>query len=79
MLRVVEAQQLGLRLEHQLANGAVVHAPLPPGVVPIQQLGEGTEVAWPRLLANGYAPDAVVFQGPYASIRWVGNEKGYLP
>ncbi|MBN2308617.1 MAG: alpha-L-fucosidase [Candidatus Hydrogenedentes bacterium] len=24
------------------------------------------------------APDAVVFQGPHASIRWVGNEKGRL-
>ena len=21
----------------------------------------------------------MVFQGPYATIRWVGNEKGYLP
>ena len=25
-----------------------------------------------------YAPHAVVFQGPYASIRWVGNERGRL-
>ncbi len=25
-----------------------------------------------------YAPGAVVFQGPYASIRWVGNEGGNL-
>jgi len=25
-----------------------------------------------------YAPEAVVFQGPYASIRWVGNERGRL-
>lgn len=26
-----------------------------------------------------YAPDAVVFQGPYASIRWPGSESGRLP
>lgn len=26
-----------------------------------------------------YAPDAVVFQGPQATIRWVGNEDGYAP
>lgn len=26
-----------------------------------------------------YAPGAVVFQGPQASIRWVGNEDGYAP
>lgn len=26
-----------------------------------------------------HAPDAVVFQGPQASLRWVGNEDGYAP
>jgi len=26
-----------------------------------------------------YAPDAVVFQGPHASIRWPGTESGILP
>ncbi len=26
-----------------------------------------------------YAPGAVVFQGPQASIRWVGNEDGFAP
>jgi alpha-L-fucosidase len=26
-----------------------------------------------------YAPDAVVLQGPMASLRWVGNEDGYAP
>ncbi|MCO5297283.1 MAG: alpha-L-fucosidase [Fimbriimonadaceae bacterium] len=26
-----------------------------------------------------YAPKAVVFQGPHASIRWVGNEEGFAP
>jgi alpha-L-fucosidase len=25
------------------------------------------------------APDAMVFQGPHATIRWVGNEQGYAP
>jgi alpha-L-fucosidase len=26
-----------------------------------------------------HAPNAVVFQGPHASIRWVGNEDGFAP
>ncbi|HUT22919.1 MAG TPA: alpha-L-fucosidase [Sumerlaeia bacterium] len=26
-----------------------------------------------------YAPKAMVFQGPHATIRWVGNEDGYAP
>lgn len=26
-----------------------------------------------------HAPDAMVFQGPHATIRWVGNEQGYAP
>ncbi|TAD81208.1 MAG: hypothetical protein EAY75_18045, partial [Bacteroidetes bacterium] len=26
-----------------------------------------------------YAPHAIVFQGPFASIRWVGNEEGIAP
>jgi alpha-L-fucosidase len=26
-----------------------------------------------------YAPNAMVFQGPQATIRWVGNEEGYAP
>lgn len=30
-------------------------------------------------LLEKHAPDAVVFQGPQASIRWVGNEEGYAP
>ena len=26
-----------------------------------------------------YAPKAMVFQGPYTTLRWVGNEAGYAP
>jgi alpha-L-fucosidase len=30
-------------------------------------------------LLRAHAPDAVVFQGPQATIRWVGNEEGVAP
>lgn len=30
-------------------------------------------------LVRKYQPQAVVFQSPYASIRWVGNEDGFAP
>jgi len=30
-------------------------------------------------LLEKYQPDAIVFQGPAASIRWVGNERGRAP
>ncbi len=30
-------------------------------------------------ILKSHAPKAVVFQGPQASIRWVGNEEGYAP
>ncbi len=30
-------------------------------------------------LLKKYASDAVIFQGPEATIRWVGNEKGIVP
>ena len=26
-----------------------------------------------------YAPDAMIFQGPHATIRWAGNEDGFVP
>jgi alpha-L-fucosidase len=26
-----------------------------------------------------YSPNAIVFQGPFATIRWVGNERGFCP
>ena len=32
-----------------------------------------------RDIVRKYAPDAVVFQGPMASIRWPGSESGRLP
>ncbi len=30
-------------------------------------------------ILKAHAPNAVIFQGPQASIRWVGNEEGYAP
>ena len=30
-------------------------------------------------IVTRYAPDAIQFQGPQASIRWAGNEEGILP
>lgn len=30
-------------------------------------------------IVKKYAPDAVVFQGMFASLRWVGNEDGHAP
>ena len=30
-------------------------------------------------IVKKYAPSAIVFQGPFASIRWVGNERGICP
>ena len=30
-------------------------------------------------LIHRYQPDAMVFQGPEATIRWVGNEEGFAP
>lgn len=30
-------------------------------------------------IVKKYSPNAIVFQGPFASIRWVGNEQGIAP
>jgi len=30
-------------------------------------------------IIQNYASKAMIFQGPYATIRWVGNERGYAP
>jgi alpha-L-fucosidase len=30
-------------------------------------------------IINKYSPHAIVFQGPFADIRWVGNERGFAP
>jgi alpha-L-fucosidase len=30
-------------------------------------------------IVKKYAPNAIVFQGPFANIRWVGNEQGTAP
>lgn len=30
-------------------------------------------------IVKKYAPSAIAFQGPFASIRWVGNERGVCP
>lgn len=40
---------------------------------------DGSTVTPVADLVKRYQPDAVVFQGPAASIRWVGNENGFAP
>lgn len=40
---------------------------------------DGSSVVPTADLLTQYAPEAMVFQGPQASIRWVGNEAGYAP
>ena len=30
-------------------------------------------------ILRAHAPDAMIFQGPHATIRWTGNEDGYAP
>jgi alpha-L-fucosidase len=52
----------------------------------LSRYGEMTEVWFDGSLAfdvsdllSRHAPNAVVFQGPQASIRWVGNEDGVAP
>jgi alpha-L-fucosidase len=40
---------------------------------------DGSSVVPTGDLVARYAPDAMVFQGPQATIRWVGNEDGFAP
>jgi alpha-L-fucosidase len=47
---------------------------------PITELWlDGSSVVPTGDLVARYAPDAMVFQGPQATIRWVGNEDGFAP
>jgi len=47
---------------------------------PITELWlDGSSVVPTGDLVRRYAPDAMVFQGPQATIRWVGNEDGFAP
>ena len=40
---------------------------------------DGSSVVPTGDLVHRFAPDAMVFQGPQATIRWVGNEDGFAP
>jgi alpha-L-fucosidase len=40
---------------------------------------DGSSVVPTSDLLHKYAPHAVIFQGPDATIRWVGNEMGFAP
>jgi alpha-L-fucosidase len=40
---------------------------------------DGSLVVDVKDIVDKYAPNAIIFQSPLASIRWVGNEKGYAP
>jgi alpha-L-fucosidase len=40
---------------------------------------DGSTVAPVGDILRKYAPHAAIFQGPYATIRWVGNENGFAP
>lgn len=47
---------------------------------PIMELWlDGSSVVPTGDLVRAHAPDAMVFQGPQATIRWVGNEDGFAP
>jgi len=47
---------------------------------PITELWlDGSSVVPTGDIVKQYAPDAMVFQGPEATIRWVGNEDGFAP
>lgn len=40
---------------------------------------DGSSVVPTGDIVSRYQPDAMVFQGPQATIRWVGNEDGFAP
>jgi alpha-L-fucosidase len=40
---------------------------------------DGSQVVPVGDILQKHAPDAMVFQGPHATIRWVGNESGFAP
>ncbi len=47
---------------------------------PIMELWlDGSSVVPTADLVRRYAPGAMIFQGPNATIRWVGNEDGFAP
>jgi alpha-L-fucosidase len=50
------------------------------GYGPVMELWlDGSSVVPTGDLVRRYAPAAMVFQGPQATIRWVGNEDGFAP
>ena len=40
---------------------------------------DGSNVIEVGDILKKYAPEAMIFQGPHATIRWVGNEEGFAP
>ena len=40
---------------------------------------DGSVIVPLKDIIKKYAPNAIVFQGPFADIRWVGNERGFAP
>lgn len=40
---------------------------------------DGSSVVPTADIVEKYQPDAMIFQGPQATIRWVGNEEGFAP
>jgi alpha-L-fucosidase len=40
---------------------------------------DGSTVVRVGDILSKYAPNAMIFQGPHATIRWVGNEDGFAP
>ncbi len=50
------------------------------GYAPITEIWfDGSQVVPVGDILQRYAPEAMIFQGPHATIRWVGNEMGFAP